>query len=204
MTALEVYRDDGVLARLLAGAVGRGRPGSLVPPLLTAVAAVPLLAVVFSPSPPTSLLGAAVGGFALLGACAGASQHGGRLDWVVPPMLRAVEYTVLLRLAALAGGTALPVCFGALAALAFHHYDVVYRLRHQGAPPPLWVQLGGGGWELRLLVAYGLAVTGLLVPGLAAIASVLGVVFVAESVVSWLRFSRVRRAARYEDEEDEE
>jgi len=204
MSALDVYRDDGALARLLGGAVRPGRPAWLGPPLLTAVAAVPLLAVVFSPSPSMPLLGAAVCGFVVLAGGAGAGQRNGRLDWVVPPLLRAVEYTVLLRLAALAGGTALPVCFGALAALAFHHYDVVYRLRHQGVPPPLWVQFGGGGWETRLLAVYGLAALGLLVPGLAVIASVLGVVFVAESVASWRRFSQVRRAARYEDEEDEE
>ena len=63
----------------------------------------------------------------------------GALDWLVPPVFRAAEYCTVLVLAARADvNGALPAAFGLVAAVAYHHYDTVYRIRGgTGAPPAL-------------------------------------------------------------------
>jgi hypothetical protein len=124
------------------------------------------------------------------------------LAWLVPPLVRAVEYGSLVTLTAIAEPGALPICFALLGVLAFHHYDAVYRVRHQGSPPPAWVGLAGGGWEGRLLVACGLALAGALELGLLVCAIGLGVVYALESASSWIRFAGVERPAPLGDEGD--
>jgi hypothetical protein len=116
--------------------------------------------------------------------------------WLVPPGVRAFEYGSLVALTALADPDALPICFAFLAALAFHHYDVVYRLGHQGVPPPAWLRALGGGWEGRLIVACLLALGGVLSLGLLAAAIFLGSVYMVESLASWVRFARAGEPAR--------
>jgi hypothetical protein len=128
----------------------------------------------------------------------------GRLAWMVPPSLRALEYGLLIALAALAEPDALPACFAFVAVLAMHHYDVVYRLRHQRVAPPRWVWAVGGGWETRLALAGVLTLAGVLEWGLVVAAVVLGVVYVAESTASWIRFGRARGGVAYEDADDDE
>jgi hypothetical protein len=125
------------------------------------------------------------------------------LAWLVPPLLRLVEYGSLIALTAAADPDALPVCFALLGVLAFHHYDTVYRLRHQRVAPPSWVQAIGGGWEGRLLVASALALGGGLRYGLAAAAIGLGLVYVVESVRSWLRFGHAEGPPLEEDEDED-
>jgi hypothetical protein len=121
------------------------------------------------------------------------------LAWLVPPLVRAVEYGSLVTLTAIAEPGALPICFALLGVLAFHHYDTVYRLRHQRLAPPSWVRLAGAGWEGRLLIASILALTGGIRFGLLAAAVGLGLLYVTESTSSWLRFSRSQGAALHED-----
>src|SRR5918996_2222744 len=125
------------------------------------------------------------------------------LAWLVPPLLRLVEYGSLIALTAAADPDALPLCFAFLGVLAFHHYDTVYRLRHQRLAPPSWVRIVGGGWEGRLLVASILAWAGGLRFGLLAATLVLGLLYVTESTSSWLRFSASGGAALHEDAEME-
>ncbi|MEV4432535.1 DUF5941 domain-containing protein [Streptomyces sp. NPDC049555] len=74
----------------------------------------------------------------------------GPLDWLVPPILRAAEYGLVLGLAARSDAPgALPAAFGLVAAVAYHHYDTVYRIRGgTGAPPP-WLVRATGGHEGR-------------------------------------------------------
>lgn len=203
MTALRVYRDDGPLAAWIGRSVGSAMPLGEV--LLTLLAAVPLV-VVFATSGgtlPEAPGAAAVLGFVVL-AGAGAGRAGvGRLAWVAPPLLRLLEYAFLIALTALADGDAVSLCFAVLGVLAFHHYDTVYRLRHQRVAPPAWTRVVGGGWDGRLLLAYGLALAGVLAPGLLAAAVVLAVIYVAESVLSWLRFSRAERRPAYEEEDEQ-
>lgn len=130
----------------------------------------------------------------------------GRLAWIVPPLVRALEYGVLIALAALVEPDALPACFAFVAVLAMHHYDVVYRLRQQHVPPPRWVWAVGGGWETRLAAAALLAAAGVLEYGFVVGAVVLGLVYAAESTASWVRYGRMLGAPAYEDgdEDDEE
>lgn len=130
----------------------------------------------------------------------------GRLGWLVPPMLRVLEYGILLVLALLAAPTdpaVLPACFALVAVLAYNHYNATYRLRHQRAAPPRWLRLAGGGWEVRLLVAFALFAVGWLAVGMYVAAGVLAVLHAAETVLSWRRFSHAHRPVAYEEEDDE-
>jgi Family of unknown function (DUF5941) len=131
----------------------------------------------------------------------GADGH--PLAWLVPPLVRAVEYGTLIVLTATVEPDALPTCFAFLGVLAFHHYDVVYRLRHQRVAPPAWTRAVGGGWDLRLAVAGLLALTGALGPGLVVAAIGLAPVYLTESAFSWIRFGKERRPAEYEDEDED-
>jgi hypothetical protein len=116
-----------------------------------------------------------------------ATTHG--LGWLVPTLVRVAEFGGLIALTMLADADALPVCFAFLAVLAFHHYDTVYRLRHQRLAPPSWVRSAGGGWDGRLAAACALALTDALGLGLLVAATGLGLVYVGESAHSWLRFT---------------
>ena len=136
------------------------------------------------------------------GGAGAARPDAGRLAWAVPPLLRLVEYGALIRLTVLAGRSAMPLCYAVLGVLAFHHYDVVYRLRHQRIAPPEWVSAVGGGWDGRLIVAFALAAVGGLEVGLLVAAIALGAVFVAESALSWLRFASGTRSAAYDDDDE--
>ena len=204
MTALQVYRDDGPLAAWLGRKLGRAVPVGELP--LTLLGALPLVAVLATAgrTPPAAAVGLAVLGFVLLAGAGAGRPDVGSFGWIVSPLLRLLEYAFLIRLTVLADPEAVPLCFALLAVLAFHHYDTVYRLRHQRVAPPAWTRAAGGGWEGRLLIAYALAVAGALGLGLGAAAAVLAVVYAAESILSWLRFARAERPAVYDDEEPED
>jgi hypothetical protein len=124
------------------------------------------------------------------------------LEWLGPPLVRAVEYGSLVALTAVAEPDALPICFALLGVLAFHHYDTVYRARHQGSLPPAWVGFAGGGWEGRLLFAAALALAGALELGLLVGAVGLGLVYALESASSWIYFAGVERPPPLGDEGD--
>lgn len=124
------------------------------------------------------------------------------LAWLVPPCLRALEYGSLIAVTALADPDALPMCFALLVVLAFHHYDTVYRLRHQGPAPPSWLRAAGGGWEGRILGACLLALAGVLEPGLFIAALGLGLLYALESAASWSRFSGAERPDPLADQGD--
>lgn len=201
MTQALSYRDDGPLVELSS----RVLPSRQVPaPLaLTAVALLPLLAALVVPAsqaPMALALSAVVAGMAA--GPATRSPHDGRLDWLVPPLLRFAEYAALLRLAVLQGADAVPACYALLAVLAYHHYDTVYRLRDRGEQLPIWLQRLGLGWEGRLLVAALAAQLGLLRPALLVAAVLLGALYVVEGVVGWVAASR-RGAVRVDPDSAE-
>ncbi|WP_425575050.1 DUF5941 domain-containing protein [Streptomyces durmitorensis] len=76
----------------------------------------------------------------------------GALDWLVPPFFRAAEYGTILLLAAKADvNGALPAAFGLVSAVAYHHYDTVYRIRGDAGAPPHWLVRAIGGHEGRTL-----------------------------------------------------
>jgi hypothetical protein len=201
--ALLAYRDDGPLA----GALGRalGAVVRLPAPVLVVLGALPLGALAAAPGEEADRLAVAgaLAWFVLLAGAAGGRPHGGRLGWLVPCLLRLAEYGTLLWFATLAGSSAVPAAYALLAALAFRHYDIVYRLRYQGVAPPPWLGLLAAGWEGRLLLAFAFLVLSLLPTAFFAAAALLGVVFAVESAAGWLRFERAERPAVYADDEDE-
>jgi hypothetical protein len=206
MSVLAAYRDDGPLA---AGAERLAPPAAARPgPLVWTVAgALPLVAafVVWRDRLPPAVAGLVAIAIAIAAAGpAAARADAGRLAWLVPPLLRLLEYAVLLRVTVLTDDGALPACYALLGVLAFHHYDTVYRLRHQKLAPPAWLRTASGGWDGRLLVLYALAAAGALGPGLVVAALGLAVLLGAESIVSWLRFARAQAQTVYVDEDLEE
>ncbi|MHC5262009.1 DUF5941 domain-containing protein [Streptomyces sp. UC4497] len=114
----------------------------------------------------------------------------GALDWLVPPMFRAGEYLTILVLAARADVQgALPAAFGLVAAVAYHHYDTVYRIRGNAGSPPHWLVRAIGGHEGRTLVVTVLAA--LLTPtdftlALTVLAVAVALVVLAESIRFWV------------------
>ena len=123
-----------------------------------------------------------------------ASAEPGPYSWLLPPLVRSAEYGLVIALTALTDADVLPAAFAYLGVLAFHHYDIAYRLRDRGEPPPAWVGAIGGGWEGRSLVVALLAAVGFLGPGLVVLAVVLGTVWIAESAAGWIRW--IREASR--------
>ncbi|MER5450488.1 DUF5941 domain-containing protein [Streptomyces sp. NPDC002764] len=97
-------------------------------------------------------------GYTLLAAVAVARPLKGPLDWLIPPLFRAAEYGTVLILAADADvNGALPAAFGLVAAVAYHHYDTVYRIRGDAGAPPAWLTRAIGGHEGRTLLVTVLA-----------------------------------------------
>jgi phosphatidylglycerophosphate synthase len=127
----------------------------------------------------------------------------GALDWLVPPLFRAAEYVTILVLAARADvNGALPAAFGLVAAVAYHHYDTVYRIRGGTGAPPRWLVRAIGGHEGRTLVVAVLAA--LLTPtdftvALTVCAVFVALVVLAESIRFWVASAR-RGAPAVHDE----
>ena len=199
--ALETYRDDGPLARAL-GVLGRAVP---LPPIFLIVAGgLPLcvLLLVRREAVTEEVLGLLIGWAVVLGGLSSGRPHTDRLRWAVPPALRLLEYATIVWIGMLAGAASRPAAFALLCALAFRHYDLVYRLRHQGVTPPAWIGNLALGWEGRLIGAWLLWVADLLPEGFFVAAIAFGVVFVTDAIVSWRRWGRAQQPVLYDDEED--
>jgi hypothetical protein len=114
----------------------------------------------------------------------------GSLDWLVPPLFRAAEYGTVLILAAESHvNGALPAAFGLVAAVAYHHYDTVYRIRGDAGAPPQWLVRAIGGHEGRTLLVTILAalLTGAQFKvALTALAGYVAVLVLAESIRFWV------------------
>ncbi|MEU1271767.1 DUF5941 domain-containing protein [Streptomyces sp. NPDC005799] len=150
--ALADLADSGPLAGLTARVAPR------VPAPVSAVAGgllVVISAALRGAAWPTAL---AAAGYVLLSAAAVSRPLKGALDWLVPPVLRAAEYGTVLVLAAESGvNGVLPAAFGLVAAVAYHHYDTVYRIRGNAGAPPAWLVRAVGGHEGRTLLVTVLA-----------------------------------------------
>lgn len=190
--ALADLADSGPLAELIAGrGRGRGRTGSFLAPVMAFLSAAVLLVWVIFQDDPMSWLtvGVAVCS-ALLAGAAVARPLKGALDWLVPPFFRAGEYVTILVLAARADVPgALPAAFGLVAAVAYHHYDTVYRIRGGTGAPPRWLVRATGGHEGRILVitvlAAALSPEGFTI-ALTALAVVLALLVLVESIRFWV------------------
>ncbi|ESQ01478.1 Bifunctional IPC transferase and DIPP synthase [Streptomyces sp. ADI96-15] len=185
--ALADLADSGPLAEALTS---RLRPFAKLPaPAVAALGGVILVAVTaLTPAGSAGpLLGAVA--YVLCSSLAVSRQLTGALDWLVPPFFRAAEYGVILLLAARADGSgALPAAFGLVAAVAYHHYDTVYRIRGgSGAPPRALVRATGGheGRVLLVTAASLLAPSGFTV-ALTVLAVAVALVVLAESIRFWV------------------
>ncbi|WP_398955623.1 DUF5941 domain-containing protein [Streptomyces sp. GC420] len=153
--ALAELADSGPLAQGFAAVLGG--PARRLPSLaplaiaLAGGAALVATAALTAFGGPWTVVAAL--GYALTSGFAVARPLKGALDWMVPPVFRAAEYCTILVLAAASGvNGALPAAFGLVAAVAYHHYDTVYRIRGGTGAPPRWLVRAIGGHEGRALV----------------------------------------------------
>ncbi|MET7382879.1 DUF5941 domain-containing protein [Streptomyces sp. NPDC005526] len=190
--ALADLADSGPLAQVLAGALRTvaGRlPGAAAPALalLGSLAVVATAALTGFGGPWAALAALA---YAVTSALAVARPLKGALDWLVPPLFRAAEYGTVLALAAEAGvNGALPAAFGLVAAVAYHHYDTVYRIRGDAGAPPAWLVRAVGGHEGRTLLVTVLAAlltASQFTVALTVLAVVVALVVLAESIRFWV------------------
>ncbi|MDT9694897.1 DUF5941 domain-containing protein [Streptomyces sp. P17] len=190
--ALADLADSGPLAQGFAEALknpARGLPGFTAPAVALlgglAVVATAALTDFGGPWPVVAaLLYAVTSGLAV------ARPLKGALDWLVPPFFRAAEYGTVLALGVKAGvNGALPAAFGLVAAVAYHHYDTVYRIRGNAGAPPHWLVRAIGGHEGRTLVVTVLAVlftAAQFKVALTALAVAVALVVLVESIRFWV------------------
>ncbi|MFJ8792604.1 DUF5941 domain-containing protein [Streptomyces sp. NPDC102462] len=187
--ALADLADSGPLARVLARTAGRGLPGLAVPAVAAAGAAVVVCAAALSGfGGPLPVAAAVV--YVVASALAVARPLAGALDWLVPPFFRAAEYGTVLALAARAEvNGALPAAFGLVAAVAYHHYDTVYRIRGDAGAPPAWLVRAIGGHEGRTLLVTVLAASltaAQFKVALTVLAVAVALLVLAESIRFWV------------------
>ncbi|MDQ0765771.1 DUF5941 domain-containing protein [Streptomyces canus] len=153
--ALADLADSGPLAGLLARILP-GTPRGTAP--LSAAAGAVATALAAWAWGPAWMVVLVAGLYVLLSAEAVSRPLKGPLDWLIPPLFRAAEYGTVLILAAKADvNGALPAAFGLVAAVAYHHYDTVYRIRGNAGAPPAWLVRAIGGHEGRTLLVTVLA-----------------------------------------------
>ncbi|MFF9107221.1 DUF5941 domain-containing protein [Streptomyces sp. NPDC014805] len=187
--ALADLADSGPLAEGLARVLPKRLPGFAVLAIAllggAAVVAVPALTGYGTVWP---ALAAAV--YVVTSALAVARPLTGPLDWLLPPLFRAAEYLTVLALAAKADvNGALPAAFGLVAAVAYHHYDTVYRIRGDAGAPPSWLVRAIGGHEGRTLLVAVLAAlltASQFKVALTAVAVVIALLVLAESIRFWV------------------
>ncbi|KOU26842.1 transferase [Streptomyces sp. WM6372] len=154
--ALADLADSGPVASLVARAAAVPAR-SLHLPFAVLGAAALIGAAWYEPFGSVTVLGAAAL-YAVLAGAAVAAPLKGPLDWLLPPLFRAAEYVTVLALAVKADVPgALPAAFGLVAAVAYHHYDTVYRIRGGSGAPPRWLVWTIGGHEGRVLLTAALA-----------------------------------------------
>ncbi len=114
----------------------------------------------------------------------------GRFGWSVPVLLRAFELVAIAVLLLVVGVTTnLIVTFWIIFAIAYHHYDVLYRSL-QGAKPPRWLTWWGFGWDGRVVVISIVAITAVWQPSLNLLLTWWVLWFAGVASVQWLRSSR--------------
>ncbi|GGV08312.1 hypothetical protein GCM10010260_52830 [Streptomyces filipinensis] len=183
--ALADLADNGPLASLVARAT-RARLGA---PLLVAAAGTAVLAAAVL----SGVTWAPVAGAVVYTVAAGQALYRplkGALDWLVPPLFRFAEYGTVLVLAAEADvNGALPAAFGLVAAVAYHHYDTVYRIRGNAGAPPAWLVRAIGGHEGRTLLVCVLAAVltaAQFTVALTVLAVAVALVVLVESIRFWV------------------
>ncbi|MFB6878611.1 DUF5941 domain-containing protein [Streptomyces sp. NPDC056323] len=188
--ALADLADSGPLAEA-AAAFGPRLGGSWSAPVAALLAGVLMIASALSQPFGSwhTILAAVV--YAMLSGMAVSRPLKGALDWLVPPIFRAAEYCTVLILAARSDVPgALPAAFGLVSAVAYHHYDTVYRIRGGTGAPPRWLVRTIGGHEGRTLVVAVLAAVftqhSAFTVALTALAVAVALVVLVESIRFWV------------------
>jgi hypothetical protein len=179
------YRDDGPLSRAM-GLLVAGQLPPLPPVLAGTFVTGVLLLLGVAGSDGLAVFAPAV--TLLLAGPGSTHAHDGRVDWLVPPILRVIEFTFIAA-CGFAHDLHPLLIFLLLGALAFHHYDLVYRLR-QRVYPPSWLATLGLGWDGRMMVVSLVALMGTIEVGYAVLAVYLWVLFGWESLTCWLAAPR--------------
>ncbi|NNN32931.1 CDP-alcohol phosphatidyltransferase family protein [Streptomyces sp. S3(2020)] len=185
--ALADLADSGALAQLLARFLPSRLPA--LAPVLAAIGAVSVVLAAWIDGPGWSAVvcGAV---YVLLSADAVSHPLKGALDWLIPPFFRAAEYCTVLVLAAKSDvNGALPAAFGLVAAVAYHHYDTVYRIRGNAGASPAWLVRAIGGHEGRTLLVTVLAAAltaSQFTVALTALAVAVALVVLFESIRFWV------------------
>ncbi|MDG9701317.1 DUF5941 domain-containing protein [Streptomyces sp. DH37] len=204
--ALADLADSGPLAEgvALGSAALRGArlPAFTAPALALLGSAGLVSAALWAPVGIT--LPAAALGYAVLAGLAVARPLKGALDWLVPPLFRAAEYTTILVLAARSEADgALPAAFGLVAAVAYHHYDTVYRIRGGTGAPPRRLVRAIGGHEGRVVVVTAAAVLWAAGQGFTIALTVLAVALALTVTTESVRFWVSSQAPAVHDETGE-
>jgi phosphatidylglycerophosphate synthase len=187
--ALADLADSGPLSEAAGRVARRGLPGLAGPAVaFLGGAAVVVCSALTGPGSVLPVIGALI--YVLTSALAVARPLKGALDWLVPPFFRAAEYGTVLALAGTAGvNGALPAAFGLVAAVAYHHYDTVYRIRGNAGAPPAWLTRVIGGHEGRTLLVAVLAAVltaSQFTVALTVLAVAVALVVLAESIRFWV------------------
>ncbi|MFI1292119.1 DUF5941 domain-containing protein [Streptomyces sp. NPDC020792] len=200
--ALADLADNGPIAALVARLRDPDARWYLDFPLLRALAGVAFLAgALYSGDSWLPVVGATF--YAVSSGLALSQPLKGPLDWLVPPLFRAAEYGTVLVLAARAEvNGALPAAFGLVAAVAYHHYDTVYRIRGNAGAPPVWLVRALGGQEGRTLLVTVLAAVltaSQFQVALTVLAVAVALLVLTESIRFWVA-SHLRGAPAVHDE----
>lgn len=188
--ALADLADSGPVAQLIA-ARGPGIGGAWTAPAAALVGTGALIAAALQQPFGSRQTIIAAAFYAVCSGIAVARPLKGALDWLVPPVFRAAEYCTVLILAARSDiDGALPAAFGLVSAVAYHHYDTVYRIRGGTGAPPQWLVRTIGGHEGRTLVVAVLAaaLTGAsgFTTALTVLAVAVAVIVLVESIRFWV------------------
>ncbi|MGW2201259.1 DUF5941 domain-containing protein [Streptomyces sp. NPDC001774] len=189
--ALADLADSGPIAQFVAGRPGGAR-GTWVAPLMAAFGTVLVLMEAGTQDVGSLWVVLAAVVYVLVAGVVVSHSLKGPLDWLVPPLFRAAEYGTILIVAARSDvNGALPAAYGLVAAVAYHHYDTVYRIRGGTGAPPAWLVRTVGGHEGRTLLVVVLAA--LLADrgddftlALTALAVVVALVVLVESIRFWV------------------
>ncbi|MEE1816925.1 DUF5941 domain-containing protein [Streptomyces sp. SP18ES09] len=190
--ALADLADSGPLATIAGRIIGRAGLALVPGSVLALIAAGTLIPAVLGRPFGDGGTVVAAALYVMFAGAAVARPLKGALDWLVPPLFRAAEYTTVLVLAARSDSPhALPAAFGLVAAVAYHHYDTVYRIRGGTGAPPAWLVRVTGGHEGRTLLVTVLAA--LLADrgddftlALTALAAAVALVVLVESIRFWV------------------
>ncbi|MFD9355244.1 DUF5941 domain-containing protein [Streptomyces sp. NPDC060031] len=187
--ALADLADSGVLAWMRSSAPAKRRPDKAAVGLALAGSVLMVGGAVTRDFSDPWLIGTAVA-YAFFAGAAVSRPLKGPLDWLIPPLFRFAEYVTILALAAKSDVPgALPAAFGLVAAVAYHHYDTVYRIRGGSGAPPRWLVRAIGGHEGRVLLTVVLATVlarDAFPVALTAMAVFVALVVLVESIRFWV------------------